>query len=398
LLFSGLIVTLSMGVRHGFGLWLAPITGTHGWSVESFALALALQNLVWGLSGPFTGMWADRQGALRVLMTGGVLYAAGLGWMAQANDALSFILGSGLLIGLAQSCTTYAVVYGIIGRNMPANRRSWAMGLTAAAGSFGQFLMVPVSNQLINTLNWQGALWALSLLSLMIVPFALGLREPKTTPCEPPSPVVTTTTTAPQSVKAACNEAFRTPSFLWLSAGYFVCGFQVVFIGVHMPSFLKDQGLSPDVATTSLALIGLFNVFGTYGVGLLGQHWPKHWLLSGIYASRAVVISVFLALPITALSVQIFSAVMGLLWLSTVPPTNALVAQLFGVKHFSMLGGVVFLSHQLGSFMGVWLGGRLHDLNGNYNGVWWISIALGVMAALCNLAVRETPKDGRMPT
>jgi predicted MFS family arabinose efflux permease len=392
LLFSGLIVTLSMGVRHGFGLWLAPITGAHGWSVESFALALALQNLVWGLSGPFTGMWADRQGALRVLMTGGLLYTAGLGWMALADTPFSFILGSGLLIGLAQSCTTYAVVYGIIGRNMAPNRRSWAMGLTAAAGSFGQFLMVPVSNQLINLLDWQGALWALSLCTLLILPFALGLREPKSSiPENAASQPVSALRTKSQSTQEALFDALRTPSFLWLSAGYFVCGFQVVFIGVHMPSFLKDQGLAPDVATTSLALIGLFNIFGTYSVGLLGQHWPKHWLLAGIYASRAIVITVFLALPITALSVEIFSAVMGLLWLSTVPPTNALVAQIFGVKHLSMLGGVVFLSHQLGSFLGVWLGGRLHDLSGSYDMVWWISIALGLIAALFNTAVRETP-------
>lgn len=392
LLFSGLIVTLSMGVRHGFGLWLAPITGAHGWSTESFALALALQNLVWGLSGPFTGMWADRQGALRVLITGGVLYTAGLGWMALAATPLSFILGSGLLIGLAQSCTTYAVVYGIIGRNIAPNRRSWAMGLTAAAGSFGQFLMVPTSNQLINMLDWQGALWALSLCTLCIIPFALGLREPA--PSSVPSRAGSTQTpealaSPTQSSRQALLEAFRTPSFLWLSAGYFVCGFQVVFIGVHMPSFLKDQGLAADVATTSLALIGLFNIFGTYGVGLLGQHWPKHRLLSLIYASRAVVISVFLALPITAGSVEIFSAVMGLLWLSTVPPTNALVAQIFGIKHLSMLGGVVFLSHQLGSFMGVWLGGRLHDLSGNYDTVWWVSIGLGVVAALCNMGVQH---------
>ncbi|MEX8496474.1 MFS transporter [Leptothrix ochracea] len=393
LLFSGLIVTLSMGVRHGFGLWLAPITSAHGWSVESFALALALQNLVWGLSGPFTGMWADRQGAPRVLMVGGLLYAAGLGWMALADTPFSFVLGSGLLIGLAQSCTTYAVVYGVIGRNIPPHRRSWAMGLTAAAGSFGQFLMVPVSNQFIHQLDWQGALWALSLCALLILPFATGLRQPKTSVLgiDPMKPVVIAPPTGPQSTKEALLEALGTPSFLWLSAGYFVCGFQVVFIGVHMPSFLKDQGLSPEVATTSLALIGLFNIFGTYGVGLLGQHWPKNRLLSGIYASRAVAISVFLALPITALSVEIFSAVIGLLWLSTVPPTNALVAQIFGVKHLSMLGGVIFLSHQLGSFLGVWLGGRLHDLSGSYEIVWWISIALGVVAALFNTAVRETP-------
>lgn len=377
------IVTLSMGIRHGFGLWLQPITQAQGWTRETFAFALAIQNLAWGLSGIFAGMAADRFGAFRVIIIGALLYALGLCGMALTTSPLMFTLATGVLIGMAQAGTTYAVIYGVIGRNVPAEKRSWAMGVAAAAGSFGQFLMVPTEGFLIGHFGWQEALLVLSVAALLMIPLARGLKEPCFGGNAPP--------VREQSIAQALREAFKYPSFQLLMAGYFVCGFQVVFIGVHMPSYLKDKGLSPQVASYALALIGLFNVFGTYAAGVLGQKMPKKHILAFIYFARAVAISVFLIAPLTPASVYVFSAVMGFLWLSTVPPTNATIAQIFGVAHLSMLGGFVFFSHQIGSFMGVWLGGYLYDRTGSYDIVWYIAIALGVAAALVNLPVREAP-------
>ncbi|ARN20592.1 MFS transporter [Piscinibacter gummiphilus] len=377
---AGLIVTLSMGIRHGFGLWLQPITMERGWSRETFAFALAIQNLAWGVATPFAGMLADRFGAFKVLLTCSALYALGLVTMALATTGLAFTASAGVVLGLAQAGTTYAVVYGVIGRNVPAERRSWAMGVAAAAGSFGQFLMVPVENLLIGSFGWQHALFILGVGALAIVPLAFGLKE---APFAKP-------TAHDQSIGGAIREAFAYPSFVLLMAGYFVCGFQVVFIGVHMPSYLKDHGLTANVATTALALIGLFNVIGTYAAGSLGQVFPKRYILSTIYLLRSIVIVIFLNVPLSPMSVYVFAATMGVLWLSTVPPTNAVVAQIFGVRHLSMLGGFVFFSHQIGSFLGVWLGGRLYDATGSYDVVWWIAVGLGVFAALVNLPVRET--------
>ena len=375
------IVTLSMGIRHGFGLWLQPVTQSQGWTRETFAFAIAIQNLAWGVSGIFAGMLADRFGAFKVIVGGAILYALGLLGMAHATTPFLFTATAGLLIGTAQAGTTYAVIYGVIGRNVSASKRSWAMGIAAAAGSFGQFLMVPTEGFLISQFGWQEALVILGLASLMMVPLAWGLREPGFSGGTPIH--------REQSIVQALTEAFKYPSFQLLMAGYFVCGFQVVFIGVHMPSYLRDKGLSPQVASYALALIGLFNVFGTYAAGVLGQRLQKKNILAFIYFARAVVISVFLIAPLTPLSVYIFSGCMGLLWLSTVPPTNATVAQIFGVKHLSMLSGFVFFSHQIGSFMGVWLGGFLYDRTGSYDIVWYIAIALGVLAALVNLPIKE---------
>ena len=387
LLCGAAVVTLSMGIRHGFGLWLQPITMDRGWTRETFAFALAIQNIAWGIAGPFAGALADRFGAFKVLIVGSLLYSLGLVTMALSTTGLAFAGSAGLLLGMAQSGTTYAVVYGVIGRNVAPEKRSWAMGVAAAAGSFGQFLMVPVENWLIGAWGWQSALFVLGCLALAIMPLAFGLREPALAAGHGPK----------QSIGAALKEAFAYPSFRWLMAGYFVCGFQVVFIGVHMPSYLRDKGLTPDVATTALALIGLFNVFGTYTAGVLGQRLAKRHILSGIYLARSVAITLFLLVPLSPASVYVFASVMGFLWLSTVPPTNAVVAQIFGVQYMSMLGGVVFFSHQVGSFMGVWLGGRLYDTTGSYDIVWYIAIALGVFAALANLPVRETPIARPLP-
>lgn len=378
------IVTLSMGIRHGFGLWLQPITQDQGWTRETFAFAMAIQNLSWGLFGIFAGMLADKFGGYRVLVGGALLYALGLAGMALSTSTLVFALTTGVLIGAAQAGTTYAVIYGIIGRQIPAERRSWAMGMAAAAGSFGQFLMVPVEGFLIAQFGWKEALLILGGAALLMAPLAWGLREPGFS-----GP--TTAVAREQTIAQALREAFGYRSFQLLMAGYFVCGFQVVFIGVHMPSYLKDNGLSPQVASYALALIGLFNVFGTYAAGVLGQKLAKRKILAFIYFMRSVAITLFLLAPLTPGAVYLFASAMGLLWLSTVPPTNAIVAQVFGVAHLSMLGGFVFFSHQVGSFMGVWLGGLLYDRTGSYDIVWYISIALGIFAALVNWPIREHP-------
>ncbi|WP_416049255.1 MFS transporter [Cupriavidus basilensis] len=381
LICGGLLVTLSMGIRHGFGLFNLPITQTHGWSRETFAFALALQNLMWGVTQPFTGALADKFGGFRIMLVGIALYVAGLVVMAMATSGTAFASGAGILIGIAQSGTTYSVVYGVIGRVASPEKRVWAMGIAAAAGSFGQFLMIPVEQTLISTAGWQNALFILAVLACLMLPLAFSLREPQGA------------THAPgfqQTIGQAVREAFGNRNFQLLTLGYFVCGFQVVFIGVHLAPYLKDRGLTdPKIATVALALIGLFNVFGTYSAGALGQRVPKRFLLSLIYLTRSVVIAGYLLLPLTATSTWVFAAMMGFLWLSTVPLTNGIIAQVFGVQYLSMLSGVVFFSHQIGSFLGAWLGGFLYDRTGTYNTVWMIAIGLGVVAALVNLPIRE---------
>jgi MFS family permease len=389
LIASGVILTLAMGVRHGLGFWMQPISQAHGWTRETYSLALAVQNLMWGAFGPFAGMAADRFGTMRVVLVGALSYMLGLVWMALVTQPTLFIVGSGVLIGLGLACTAYGAVSGIIGRTASPEQRSWAFGISSAAGSFGQFVMMPVEQQLISSLGWQNAFYLLAaLLMVAMIPMALYLREPK----------VGHSVGAHQSIREAATEALRNRSFLLLTAGYFVCGFQVVFIAVHLPAYLKDQGLiNPSVAVMALALIGLFNIFGCYYAGKLGGRLPKRYLLSAIYLSRSVIIALFLLAPLSSWSVYLFAAAMGLIWLSTVPLTNGIIAGIFGVKHLSMLAGMVFFSHQLGSFLGVWLGGFLYARQGSYNTVWAISIALGVFAALANLPVNERAIERAAP-
>lgn len=386
LVLGGLLVTLSMGIRHGFGLFNLPITTANGWGRETFALAMALQNLMWGASQPFAGALADRFGSYRVMLGGSVLYLLGLVLMASASSSFTFVVATGLLLGLAQSGTTYSVVYGVIGRNSTPEKRVWAMGVAAAAGSFGQFLMIPMEQGLISSFGPKDALLILALLSSLMLPLAWGLREKN---------FVQQSGGSDQTIKQALKEAFGNPSFRLLTLGYFVCGFQVVFIGVHLAPYLKDMSVNfpevgnPQVATIALALIGLFNVFGTYYAGVFGQKMPKRYLLSAIYMTRSIVIIGFLLLPLTPMSTYLFAALMGLLWLSTVPLTNGIVAQIFGVKYLSMLSGIVFFSHQIGSFVGAYLGGYLFDKTGSYNIVWMIAIALGVFAGVVNIPIKE---------
>lgn len=383
LLASGVVLTLAMGVRHGFGFWMQPISDANGWTRETYSLALALQNLLWGAFGPFAGMAADRFGTMRVVLVGALSYMAGLVWMAMVTQPTLFIVGSGVFIGLGLACTAFGAVSGIIGRVAPVERRSWAFGVSGAASSFGQFLMMPLEQFLISSVGWQSAFYLLAAAVIIaMVPMAFFLREP----------AVEHAGGAHQSIGEAFGEALRNRSFLFLVAGYFVCGFQVVFIAVHLPAYLKDKGIAdPKLAVMALALIGLFNIFGSFYAGKWGGMVPKRYLLSGIYFIRSAVIGLFLLAPLSAMSVYLFAAAMGFIWLSTVPLTNGIIAGIFGVKHMSMLAGIVFFSHQIGSFLGVWLGGYLFALQGNYNVVWGIAIGLGVMAGLANLPVDERP-------
>jgi predicted MFS family arabinose efflux permease len=317
-----------------------------------------------------------------VVFGAGLLYALGLALMAHSPNPTFFILSAGLLVGLGLSGTTFSTIYGAVGRAVDPARRASALAIVGAAGSFGQFLLVPVGQSMIGSLGWYGALIGLAVAGAMMIPLAFGNREVRP---ETGGHVV------PQSTTEALREAFSHRGFWLLTLGFFVCGFQVVFIGAHLPSYVLDKGLPADVGMLALALIGLFNIFGTYGFGQLGGRWSKKKLLAVIYLARSVVIVGFLAAPLSSWSVGLFAAAMGFLWLGTVPLTNGLVAQIFGVRYLAMLSGFVFFSHQVGSFLGVWLGGLVFDKTGAYDIVWMISIALGVLAALVNLPVDERP-------
>lgn len=381
LLGASLILALSLGTRHGFGLFLPPMSAEFGWGREVFAFAIALQNLIWGLAQPITGALADRFGARKAIVTGGVLYVLGLLCMGMADSPLSLSLSAGLLIGIGLSGTSFSVILGVVGRAVPAEKRSMAMGIAAAAGSFGQFAMLPGTLGLIGWLGWSSALLALGLLVALILPLAAMINEA-------PSPV---SPGSQQTLGEALREATSHSGFWLLALGFFVCGFQVVFVAVHLPAYLVDHHLPALTGTTVLALVGLFNIFGTYIAGWLGGRMAKPRLLSILYLLRGVVITLFLLAPLTQWSAYLFGIAMGLLWLSTVPLTNGTVATLFGVRNLSMLGGIVFLFHQLGSFLGGWLGGYLYDTTGSYDLVWQISIGLSLMAAALNWPVREVP-------
>ncbi|MHB9798552.1 MFS transporter [Pseudomonas sp. MT3] len=380
LLSGALILALSLGIRHGFGLFLAPMSAEFGWGRETFAFAIALQNLIWGIAQPFTGAIADRFGAMRTVLVGGILYAVGLVLMGYSDSAFSLSLSAGLLIGIGLSGTSFSVILGAVGRAVPLERRSMAMGISAAAGSFGQFVMLPGTLGLISWLGWSAALLALGLLVALIVPLS-GLMRDKPLPVQGHE----------QTLGEALREAAGHSGFWLLSLGFFVCGFQVVFIGVHLPAYLVDRHLPATVGTTVLALVGLFNVFGTYIAGWLGGRMSKPKLLTGLYLLRGVVIVAFLWAPLTVWTAYAFGIAMGLLWLSTVPLTNGTVATLFGVRNLSMLGGITFLFHQIGAFLGGWLGGYVYDHTGNYDLVWQVSILLSLLAGLLNWPVRERP-------
>jgi MFS family permease len=379
---ASLILTLALGTRHSFGLFLQPMSMDNGWGREVFGFAVAAQNLLWGLTQPFTGMLADRFGAGRVLLAGGLLYTIGLVLMANATTALGLTLAIGVFVGVGMSCTTFNIVFGAVGRAYPPEKRSVVLGICSAAGSFGQFVLLPLALVLITGLGWYAALIGLSLAVALVVPASFGVRD-KGYASSPAAGGV--------SLTEALAEAFRHRGFWLLGVGYFACGFQVVFIGTHFPAFLVDQGLTARDGTISLALIGLFNIFGSYLAGHLGGRFSKTYLLSGLYALRGVAIAALISFPVTPLSAYAFAATMGFFWLGTVPLTNGVVAGIFGVKHLAMLSGFVFFFHQLGSFFGGWFGGYVFDHTGSYRIVWLIAIGLSAISVIVNLPIDERP-------
>jgi MFS family permease len=378
---GALILMLAMGVRQTMGLLLPPMTLANGWTRDEFAFAIALQNLLWGAFVPFTGAIADRFGAGRVLVLSGITYVLGLILMSQSATPLAFGLSGGLLIGLALSGTTFGVVMGVVAKLAPPEKRSVALGIVGAGGSFGQFAMVPYGQALISGLGWYAALFVLAATVALIIPLAAGLAGKPTAQAHG----------AHQTVGEALGEAMGQRSFHFLFWSYFVCGVHTAFIALHLPSYVQDAKLSPVVGMTALALIGFGNIFGSFGAGYLGGRASKKWLLTWIYALRSVLIMALLLAPKTPLTLYLFAFGMGLLWLSTVPLTQALVAQIFGVRHVSMLAGAVFFGHQIGGFLGAWLGGVIFTRTGSYDLAWWISIGLGIFAAIVCAPINERP-------
>ena len=378
---AGLVAWLSIGVRQTFGLFLQPISLDMGWGREVFAFALALQNLLWGLSQPVAGAFADRYGSGRVVVVGTVIYALGVYLMAESTGALQMHLGAGFLVGAGLAATSFTVVLAAVGRLVSPERRSLAFGVTTAIGSFGQFAMVPLGQSFLEAHGWSTALLLLAACSLVMMPLAAGLATRR---AETGAPERTG-----QSVVEALREAAGHSGYRYLTVGFYVCGFQVTFIAAHLPAYLVDGGIDASIGAWALSLVGLFNVVGSLLCGYLGGRHSKKNVLAVLYLGRALVITVFLIVPLSVTSTLLFASVIGVLWLGTVPLTSGLVAQIFGMRHMGTLFGIVFLSHQLGSFTGVWLGGYLYDVTGTYDVVWWIAIALGIAAALLHWPIDE---------
>lgn len=383
---SGLILSLAMGIRQTFGLFLSPVTAELEMGRETFALAMAVQNLLWGVFQPVTGMIADKFGAGRVIAAGGLIYAAGLLVMSNMTGIEDLQLGGGVLIGIAMAATGFSVVLGAVAKGVPEKNRSMALGVVSAGGSFGQFAMAPIGQALISAQGWSGALYAMAVLSVLMVPLALAVAGRP-----PESGASDARPREAQTLPQALKEAGGHRGFIYLTTGFFVCGFQVVFVAVHLPAYLVDLGLPAATGATALALIGIFNIVGTYACGALGGRYSKKYLLSTLYVLRAMVIAVFLVMPKSEMSVYIFASALGLLWLGTVPLTSGLVGQIFGVRYLSTLFGIVFFGHQLGSFLGVWLGGYVYDTTGSYDSIWIASIILGIAAAVIHMPISERP-------
>ncbi|MFH7809307.1 MFS transporter [Acinetobacter sp. BSP-153] len=380
---SAMILALSLGVRHGFGLYLVPMSNEFGWGHNVFSLAIAMQNLIWGAAQPFTGALADKYGSKIVVAIGGVLYTIGLLLMAISSTGWLLNLSVGLILGLALSATSFSVLLSAVGRAAPPEKRSLAMGIASAAGSFGQFIMLPSTLLLLQDYGWSVALVVSAILIAFIVPLAWMLKAPAFVVANAP------TNQVQLSFKDILIIAKNHKPFWFLALGFLVCGFQVVFIGIHLPGYLIDHGFNATTGTVFLALVGLFNIVGTYTAGWLGGKYSKPKLLMGLYGLRGIAIIAFLLLPLSTLTIYSFGVVMGLLWLSTVPLTNGIVANMFGIKYLSMLSGIVFFTHQVGSFFGGWLGGVNHDVTGNYDLIWLFSIALSVLGVLVHFFVDE---------
>jgi predicted MFS family arabinose efflux permease len=374
-----LITIIGFGTRAGFGLWVDPMSKSLGWGREVFSLAVAIQVLVWGAAQPFAGLLADKYGNARVLSIGAILYAVAVYLMAISETPTMLHLSAGLLLGLGLAGASFSIVLAAFGRMVPEEKRSMALGIGTAAGSLGQFLMVPTGQFLIAEFDWQTALIIMSFFPLAIIPLSMALAGRAQYDGAGPD----------QSVRGAIREASRHSGYLLLVLGFFVCGFHVTFIQVHLPPYITDAGMDAYVGAWAIAIIGLFNIGGSLAAGMLGGKYSKKYLLSGLYTIRAVAIAVYVIFPPTVATTFAFAAVMGLLWLSTVPLTGGLVAQIFGPRYMGMLFGFVFFSHQVGGFLGVWLGGKLYDSTGSYAVVWWMGVALGVLAALIHFPIDE---------
>lgn len=398
-----MIATIGFGPRASMGFFQQPIISANGWGRDVFALALAVQNLLWGVGQPFMGAIADRFGTLKVLWTGLALYAAGLYMMTVATDPLTLNLTAGVLIGFGLAGSSFNLVLAAFAKLLPPEKRSMAFGFGTAAGSFGQFLFSPLAVVLIRDYGWQNALIVFAALTLLAMPLALALATP---PQGKSAPAAANENVEGQTVRQALAEAFRHRSYVFLVLGFFTCGFQLAFITVHLPSYFKDVGLPPEVGGLTLALVGLFNIVGSLSAGWLGNRMPKRWILAAIYLARSIVtIGLLASIPfvhvpvsvfgyvttVGVVSALLFGAFTGLLWLSTVPPTAALVSIMFGPRYMAMLYGFAFFSHQVGGFLGVFLGGILFEKTGSYDVVWWLSVGLGVFSALINLPISEKP-------
>ena len=373
---------IGFGVRSVFGLFQDPVTLHHGWSRETFSMALAVQNLLWGLGVPVAGMIADRFGPSRVIIGGAVLYAFGTWAMSVVDSGALFILVAGVVVGLGVAFTAFSLALASMARVVAKEKRSLILGLGTAAGSFGQVVFSPNAQFAINLFEWQGALIVLAAASLVMIPLALVL---------PTSAVAVDEAASEQSMRQALREAGRHSGYVLLTTGFFVCGFQIAFITVHFPAYVTGLGLDSTVAAWSLAIVGAFNIVGCLAAGFVGQRWSKRYGLSLIYFLRAVLIAVLMIVPKTELVIYLFAGSMGLIWLATVPLTSGIVAQVFGTRYMATLFGVAFFSHQAGSFIGVWLGGRLFDATGSYDMIWWIAAALGLLGCLVHLPIDERP-------
>ena len=381
-----LIAALTFGPRTAMGFFQLPMLAEKGWDRTTFGLAMAIQNLFWGIGLPVFGAIADRYGTWRVLSIGGVIYALGLWLMATASTPTMLHIGGGVMVGLGVAAGSFSIVLAAFARHTPPEKRSIIFGIGTAAGSAGMFLFAPLSQGLISTYGWSDTLVIMSFMMLAIPLLAIPLRGSA-------HQAQKALVTAQQTTGEALREALGHRSYLLLTSGFFVCGFQVAFITAHFPAYIGDLGIAPTYAVIALALIGFFNIIGSLAAGIIGQHYSKPYFLVFIYLGRSIAVTAFLLLPQTPTSVIVFSIVMGLLWLSTVPPTNGLVAVMFGTRHLGMLGGVVFLSHQIGSFLGVWLGGYLYDRFHTYDPVWWLGVALGIFAAIVHWPIQERPVE-----
>lgn len=378
-----LVILVGFGIRSTMGVFLVPVTEQYEWGRSIFAFAAAVQNICWGLSQPLFGVIADKFGYGRVILFGMICYLAGLALMVVATSPFGFYMSNGVLIGFGLSGTTFALVLAVIARSVPEEKRSLALGIGAAAGSFGQFILVPIGDTLISTYGWIPSILIFAGLVVAIIPCSKVLSgKPEETGPK-------------QSLREALSEAARHRGYVLLTTGFFVCGFQVTFIGIHMPAYLTDVGLSSNVGAWALSLVGIFNLVGTLMAGYLGNKYQKKSVLSIIYLGRAIAISIFLLIPVSVVSALVFASAMGILWLATIPLTSGIVGQVFGPRYLGTLFGFVFFSHQIGSFFGVWLGGLLFDATQSYELVWWICVALGVMAAVIHWPIDERPIVGR---